>query len=419
MRGQGKKMFFWKNRNKKHLAVKLPEESRKECVNPGRGWYHIYTFALDKRDDDALLYLPFWEEETLVLIRLDIGAFRGNVLSKEALEYAKEILKCFHDRGKDIILRVLYDTQGKGMEREPALFSMVLTHMKQLGAVVRAYESDILAVQGLFVGSWGEMHGSKFTDPEYIRELYAVWREALGTEIKIVLRKPSFCRMAVAKESEQAVPGVFDDAIFGSEDHMGTFGQKKKGDSAWTEDWCMVDELLYMQENCGMIPFGGEVLSGQMSGVKETLRGLQSFRVSYLNSIYEEKILERWKQTSYGEWDSLYQFIGAHLGYRFVVRSAVFYSDRLEVMIENTGFSNICDRAELALVKEDADGTQETYTADYDLRMLAGKETTKIIFPLSGLPGESERFYLKLTRCRGKAAICFANEGTGERLYLS
>ena len=146
---------------------------------------------------------------------------------------------------------------------------------------------------------------------------------------------------------------------------------------------------------------------------------MQSFRVSYLNSIYEEQILDRWKQTSYREWSSLYQYIGAHLGYRFVVRSAVFYSDRLETMIENTGFSNICDRAELALVKEDADGTQETYTADYDLRMLAGQETAKVIFPLSGLPGESERFYLKLTRCRGKAAICFANEGTGERLYLS
>ena len=87
-------------------------------------------------------------------------------------------------------------------------------------------------------------------------------------------------------------------------------------------------------------------------------------------------------------------------------------------MIENTGFSNICDRAELALVKEDAVGTQEIYTADYDLRMLAGQETAKVIFPLSGLPEENGRFYLKLTRCRGKAAICFANEGTGERLYL-
>ena len=159
MRGRGTKMFFWKNRNKKHFTVRFPEESREVCTNPGRGWYHIYTFTLDKREKDGLLYQPYWDDETLVLVRFDIGAFRGMSLSEEALEYADEILKCFHSRGKEIILRVLYDTQGKGMEREPTLFSIVLTHMRQLGAVVRAYESDILITQGLFIGNWGEMHG--------------------------------------------------------------------------------------------------------------------------------------------------------------------------------------------------------------------------------------------------------------------
>lgn len=149
-------MFFWKNRNKKHFTVRFPEESREVCTNPGRGWYHIYTFTLDKREKDGLLYQPYWDDETLVLVRFDIGAFRGMSLSEEALEYADEILKCFHSRGKEIILRVLYDTQGKGMEREPTLFSIVLTHMRQLGAVVRAYESDILITQGLFIGNWGE-----------------------------------------------------------------------------------------------------------------------------------------------------------------------------------------------------------------------------------------------------------------------
>lgn len=47
-------MFFWKNRNKKHFTVRFPEESREVCTNPGRGWYHIYTFTLDKREKDGL-----------------------------------------------------------------------------------------------------------------------------------------------------------------------------------------------------------------------------------------------------------------------------------------------------------------------------------------------------------------------------
>lgn len=97
-------MFFWKNRNKKHFTVRFPEESREVCTNPGRGWYHIYTFTLDKREKDGLLYQPYWDDETLVLVRFDIGAFRGMSLSEEALEYADEILKCFHSRGKKCIL---------------------------------------------------------------------------------------------------------------------------------------------------------------------------------------------------------------------------------------------------------------------------------------------------------------------------
>ena len=297
-------------------------------------------------------------------VRFDIGAFRGMSLSEEALEYADEILKCFHSRGKEIILRVLYDTQGKGMEREPTLFSIVLTHMRQLGAVVRAYESDILITQGLFIGNWGEMHGSN--------------------------------------ENDKAVPGVFDDAIFGSENHMGTFGVKRRADSAWTEDWCIADEIGYMQETCGQIPFGGEVLSGQNPAAKEMLRALCDLRVSYLNSIHEEQVLNRWKQMEYGEWGSFYQYIG----------------DRIELEIANTGFSNICDKTELALVRENEDGTEEVYQADYDLRMLAGQETVKIVFLLSGLQDEKDRYFLKLTRCRGNVAIRFANEGGEERLYL-
>ena len=62
-----------------------------------------------------------------------------------------------------------------------------------------------------------------------------------------------------------------------------------------------------------------------------------------MNSIDVEQVLNLWMQMEYGEWGSFYQYIGAHLGYRFVAGSAVFYTDRIEVEIANTGFSNICD----------------------------------------------------------------------------
>ena len=41
-----------------------------------------------------------------------------------------------------------------------------------------------------------------------------------------------------------------------------------------------------------------------------------------------------------------------------------------------------------------------------------------LLFLLSGLQDEKDRYFLKLTRCRGNVAIRFANEGGEERLYL-
>ena len=375
----------------------------------------MYTFDAAKTDEP--LYLACKEEE-LVLLRIGIGAFRTGRIPQESMAWVRKILAFFRDQKKGMILRFAYDLEGKGLEREPGSIKTVQEHMRQLGAAIREFSEDIYVVQGILIGNWGEMHGSKFLDQEYIRKLYAAWRKAIGPDIRIALRKPSFCRMAVTNENDKAVPGVFDDAIFGSENHMGTFGVKRRADSAWTEDWCIADEIGYMQETCGQIPFGGEVLSGQNPAAKEMLRALCDLRVSYLNSIHEEQVLNRWKQMEYGEWGSFYQYIGAHLGYRFVAGSAVFYTDRIEVEIANTGFSNICDKTELALVRENEDGTEEVYQADYDLRMLAGQETVKIVFLLSGLQDEKDRYFLKLTRCRGNVAIRFANEGGEERLYL-
>ena len=42
---------------------------------------------------------------------------------------------------------------------------------------------------------------------------------------------------------------------------------------------------------------------------------------------------------------SAYEYLGAHLGYRFVVRDVRFCRDVLKIRIENTGFANLCEDA--------------------------------------------------------------------------
>ena len=100
----GKKVIKWL---KKHLAfdknkdadIQLKESTR-ALKNPGCGWYHIYTFDLSKEN---FLYIDC-EEEELVLLLIDIHAFRGcEQIPKEALEYFSSILTFFQQHDKGII----------------------------------------------------------------------------------------------------------------------------------------------------------------------------------------------------------------------------------------------------------------------------------------------------------------------------
>ena len=120
-------------------------EALKKVENPGTGWYHLYTF--DATCADPVLYVAC-EEEEIVLLLIDIGGFRGKELSTEALLSIRQIFYFFKEKKKDMIVRFAYDTEGKGMEKEPESGRIVLEHIRQLGTVIREYQSWILVVQG-------------------------------------------------------------------------------------------------------------------------------------------------------------------------------------------------------------------------------------------------------------------------------
>ena len=78
-----------------------------DYVSPGRGWYHIYTFQPDRQDEEQLRWLPFEENETLVLLRLDIGVFREKAIDAETLAFVGRILTRFAEAGKDIMAQAV------------------------------------------------------------------------------------------------------------------------------------------------------------------------------------------------------------------------------------------------------------------------------------------------------------------------
>ena len=396
---------------KKHLAFEKNKdadiqlkESTRALKNPGCGWYHIYTFDLSKEN---FLYIDC-EEEELVLLLIDIHAFRGcEQITKEAFEYFSSILTFFEQHDKGIILRIVYDTKGRGMENEPSSIKIVKSHIKQLGSIICEHMSKkeslpgkILVHQGLFVGSWGEMHGSKFLSEARMKELSDTFLEATKGSCPIAVRKPVQLRQLSCKKTASSPLQnasntnftLFNDAIFGSETDLGTYGTIRK--SALSENserektsWMREDELSWQQSFMQQSFCGGEVLGG-MNNVSESsgntdyqqrtldwnqvVADLAKMHVSYLNSIYSKEVLDDWKAQRImwnGKEISEYDYIGRHMGYRFTVTqvkiSRVSQEKKKQTQsdtqsqisksvitftIKNTGFANLCEEAVCRLI---------------------------------------------------------------------
>ena len=445
-------------KNEKEVCLK---ESTRALKNPGCGWYHIYTFDLSKEN---FLYIDC-EEEELVLLLIDIHEFRGcEQIPKEALEYFSSILTFFEEHDKGIILRIVYDTKGRGMENEPSSIKIVKSHMKQLGSIICEHTSEkkslpgkILVHQGLFVGSWGEMHGSKFLSEARMKELSDTFLEATKGSCPIAVRKPVQLRQLSCQKNESNTNfTLFNDAIFGSETDLGTYGTIRKsalpenGDKEKTP-WAREDELTWQKTKLQQSFCGGEVLGGmntlsESSGNtdhptktldwQQVVADLAKMHVSYLNSIYSKEVLDDWKAQRImwnGKEISEYDYIGRHMGYRFTVThvkiscvspekkkqtqsdtNSQISSSIITLTIKNTGFANMCEEAVCRLIIAENNENIKVFEIKSDPRTWNSITDTVIECPIPQeiWPQQSQqtKLFLQLIRKRDGRTIEWANE---------
>ncbi len=407
-------------------------ETSRTLGNPGCGWYHVYTFFVISQDQQkSSLYLDEGSEnEQLVLLLMDIGAFRKQELSGAALSYVEEILRFFQKNNKQMILRFAYDTEGKGAEKEPQSLSLVKQHMKQIGGLVRKYAKEILLLQGIFVGSWGEMHGSKFLYQKAMAELVNTLYKATEKSCYLAVRTPAQWRAILAYKGTE--PGladrltVFNDGIFGSSTDLGTYdtgNRKEKGDLV---PWSREEELLWQNDLLKGKPNGGEVLLGDPPvGYEKAVEDLRQMHLSYLNSVHDLKQLRFWRNETVKErgcWRNLsgYEFIGRHLGYRFTIADArVLKKGQLRITIENCGFAELCAETECFLILETKDGSASYQLIDTDARKWMSGEKTILRADLPQEAAEERcRLFLRLKRKCDGTVICFANDSVGKDVML-
>lgn len=396
--------------------------------NPARGWYQLHTFDIKEEPDLSELEWCIDREDALAMVVIGIGDCKDRDLSEADELRLRKILGFFAEYRYDVILRVVYDHEGKALEREPFFFSQVQRHMEQLGTLIGEFENTVFIWQGLLVGNWGEMHSSKFLSDGQLRTLAGIIREKKGKSTFLAVRKPMHWRMLHEKsELSDRAPadkmGLFDDGIFGSESDLGTFGDRPGTEAGWTNAWTGKEELAFEEKLCAFVPNGGEAVFSEnytdRLDVKDMLLKLRRMHVTYLNRFHDMRLIDLWKRARMpgGAWKdrSVYDYIGAHLGYRFLVRqvgvvSAGGYGGnlcRIDIDIENIGFANLYQEAELSLKWTNYMGRHDTRILSADMRKWDSGGTYRVCCTVEMCDSP---LYLCARRKSDKTPIYFANE---------
>lgn len=402
------------------------KETTKDINNPARGWYEIYTFEAEEKFDAQECIWSLREDEAIALVRIGLSAFQARELSEEALENIGEILRFFREHEKDVILRLTYDMEGKGVEREPSSFSIVLQHLRQIAKQCRKEQWQIFLWQGVLLGSWGEMHGSKFLSERYLASLYEEIESFLPENTYFAVRTPVYIRKLLsAEELQKKEITVFDDGIFGSETNLGTYSETYCEKDGWKHAWKKEEELAFLETYCDQSPVGGEVVQGLERGIEEEVKELQRLHVTYLNKVHDAVVIERWKKTVWKQ--GLYQgcsgydYIGAHMGYRFVIRKVWMTEKKnvenpieIHINVENTGFSVLCQEAELLLEVISEEESHEILCREDPGSWKSGT-VVHLCVPLPETKGD---IYLSCRRKSDGRHIVFANENADDRVFL-
>lgn len=399
--------------------------------NPAQGWYSVYPFCVNEKINPEELKWCLKEDESVALVLLDLGAYQKNPLDFFALENLAQIFKFFKEYKKDVILRPVYDQTGKGKEREPDRLEQILEHIKQICDILKEQEHSVFLVQGFLIGSWGEMHSSRYLSEQCLEKLYHCMRENLPTSISLAVRTPMIWRKLISEEnynSRDTFPlTIFNDALFASETDLGTYGTMTREAAGWKEKWIRQEELKFSEKITGATPSGGEAVWGENCKTEQTaLREMKQLHLSYLNRNHDLKVLEQWKEKQWWGQDcfqgkSFYEYVGAHLGYRFVVRNAGTsmkkpghlrnlvcgtYGTVLEIEIENSGFGRCFQDTEIFItVKNERE--ERKIKLDADLREWRSGEVKKIACPL---PQTEGGVYLQAERKSDGEKILFANK---------
>ena len=413
-----------------YTPVEYPE-SAWYLDNPYMGFYHIYGYTLK----DGVVYaspedvpnIPTPEdrpEERLAQVQINLRAFQNRPLTDTALSQLDAILSAWSNTEYSLLLRFLYDWDGRGLASEPQDISIILQHMEQVAPIYNRYAAHILSLQGLFTGNYGEMNNTSYGTSESMRQLADKLAETADPSIYLAVRTPNQWRSITGADTYEELAsmpdnpylhrlGLYNDGMFGNESDTGTY-----------TDLSREEEIAFQNELCRTVPNGGEVIiENPYNDLDNAIADMRQMHVSYLNSVYDPAVLNKWKTTPYtgsGPYEGAvgYDYIRDHMGYRYVLRSTEILPDYalmqsfLRIAIENVGFAESYRPFSFRLTLLDTETGDAIYIfPEEDSTCLASGETTVLEIPLEmeTYPAGDYELYWQTMDDTFKEAIRYGN----------
>ncbi len=266
-------------------------------------------------------------------------------------------------------MRFAYDPfYGGEKNKEPELQTM-LNHIKQVCPVLNRFQTAITAIEAGMIGSWGEMHSSSIADAAHITPVLETFLS--NTEdIPVLARTPKMIydylgitvnqieNYAVSSTDKAYRLGIYNDGYLGSQTDVGTYTNREK-------------EVEFLSKQTAHLPYGGEVVvpDSSLHDIDKCLPEMFKMHLSYLNIEWNNKVIEKWKNTNYTSAcgnENLYfgktafNYIENRMGYRFVLTESLFNCSgsklKISLTIKNVGFGNLNKQKQTKLLFVNEDG---------------------------------------------------------------
>lgn len=451
-------MYYYKTH---YITASLTKETQTEitgCLNRSDcGWYQLYSYYL--QPDSLILPDDIYLEECdsngytyrLSLLEFNLAEYAGGELDETALKNIRQVLYRFFETKSKVIVRFLYDWDGLGKEKEPKDITIIQKHMKQAGAVLNDFSECIYTTQGIFVGSWAEMHDSNYLSAKDMTTLLLSYADATSPDIYLAVRTPNHYRTifneleenpkryenfhTTAEELKKRL-GLYNDGMLGSVSDLGTYQGLQTQNAGLSEEELRDSELEFQNKLCLTVPNGGEtVMDNSYNDWTNAITDLGRMHVSYLNQMYDDTVINKWKNSTYQNKSSIYNgfsaydYITEHLGARFILKDCTLSYKPFQkgeasgsITIENTGFSNLYHQKHFTLTLTGQETGKATTILDSSKNASANPcnwnsgETAVIDFSFSPFDFEDGTYILTalLTDPETNEIFSFANDSWQE-----